>query len=161
MRAAALLALLLLSTACGGPRQTPSAPGAAPNVFDPKAIEPGQQFLGLTVVKAEVEPAADRAASVGRVLFRGEITVSGTFRPHPEDGPQVPCFTADAATARALPRFPEDERLPWFCFRNTFQASEAMQEAAGSPRTIVIRGFETVYRLTDAVNAAEFVRFVP
>lgn len=161
MRAAALLSLLLLFTACGGPRQTPPAPGAAPNVFDPKAIEPGQEFLGLTVVKAEVDPAADRPVYGGRVLFRGEITVSGTFRPHPEDGPQVPCFTVNAATAKALPRFPADERVPWFCFRNTFQASQAMREAAGSPKTIVIRGFETVYQVTDAADAAEFVRFGP
>lgn len=160
MRAAALLALLLLSAACGGPGETPQAPGAAPNVFDPKAIEPGQEFLGLVVVQAEAAPAADRPVYVGRALFRGEITVSGTFRPHPEDGPQVPCFTVDAATARALPRFPADERVPWFCFRNTFQASQAMREAAGSPKTIVIRGFETVYQLTDAIDEAEFVRFV-
>lgn len=161
MRTALLLSLLLFSTACGGPGQTPSAPGAAPNVFDPKAIEPGQEFLGLTVVTAEAAPAADRPVYVGRVLFRGEITVSGTFRPHPEDGPQVPCFTVDAATAKALPRFPADERVPWFCFRNTFQASQAMREAAGSPRTLVIRGFETVYRSTDAVDEAEFVQLVP
>jgi hypothetical protein len=155
MRAAIFLALLLLFTACGGPGQTPSAPGAAPNVFDPQAIEPGQEFLGLVVVKAEV----DRPADTGRVLFRGEITVSGTFRPHPEDGPQVPCFTVDAATAKALPRFPADEGIPWFCFRNIFQASQAMREAAGSPKTLVIRGFEAVYSPADAVDAAEFVRF--
>lgn len=159
MRTAILFALLLLSIACGGPAKTPSVPGAGPNVFDPRAIEPGQEFLGLVVVQEEVSQAADRPVSVGRVLFRGEITVSGTFRPHPEEGPQVPCFTVDAASARALPRFPADERIPWFCFRNTFQASQAMREAAGSPRTIVIRGFETVYRLTDAVDEAELVGF--
>ncbi|HKV10982.1 MAG TPA: hypothetical protein VJ725_22775 [Thermoanaerobaculia bacterium] len=160
MRAAALLALLLLAAACG-PAETPRAPGAAPNVFDPRAIAPGQEFLGLVVVEAEAAPAADRPVYVGRVLFRGEITVAGTFRPHPEDGPQVPCFTVDAATAGALPRFPGDERVPWFCFRNTFQASQAMREAAGSPKTIVIRGFETAYRLTDAIDEAEFVRLLP
>lgn len=161
MRTVALFALSLLSIACGGPAQTPSVPGAGPNVFDPRAIEPGQEFLGLVVVQKEVSQAADRPVSVGRVLFRGEITVSGTFRPHPEEGPQVPCFTVDAASARVLPRFPADERIPWFCFRNAFQASQAMREAAGSPRTIVIRSFETAYSLTDAVDEADFLRFAP
>lgn len=161
----------------GNPNQSPapsgsssSAPSAstAPttnsNVFNPAQVKPGDSVAGLTIVAIEATPYQDRGY-VGTAKFRGETTVSGTYKLAPDAadaGTGNPCFFADAASASKLPRFANDERVPWFCFTNAAAVEQALGQptATGKQVTIAIADYETVYQPSDVVNQAKFVRVV-
>lgn len=131
--------------------------------FDPAELRVGQQVLGLTVASVDVRPAPDLDFGyIGEVAFKGEVTVSGRYRAHPDypqPGADYLCFFVDAESVVRLPRFRGDERYPWFCFTNREVALEELgpMEAEGAA-TVVIDDYRTVRRPTDAFDTATLLR---
>ena len=64
------------------------------------------------------------------------------------------------AAAHVLPRFPLDERIPWFCFSNQEDVVELLDGRAVPRATIVIDEYRTTRSFTDAYDTARFVRLV-
>jgi hypothetical protein len=128
------------------------------NRFDPASIAPGQRFLGLEVVAADVSLTPD-SEYVGTVAFKGPITVLGMFRPHFDADVDARCFFVDNAAAHVLPRFPRDERIPWFCFTNPADVGPFWADSL-LDRTVAITvdDYQTVRQFTDAYDTARFVR---
>jgi hypothetical protein len=127
--------------------------------FDPSAIRNGQQVGPLTVEATDVAWSEALSTWTGSVRFRGELALRGHVIRH-FDFPEVQstCFEADSASALKLPRWPEDERRPWFCFENDSAAHRVLGAADSSrPVDIVIDRFTTVRAFTDAVNSARLV----
>ena len=95
----------------------------------------------------------------GSVTFVGRVWLSGVTVRHP-DYPEVQsvCFEAEPTSARQLPRWPDDERRPWFCFENDSIARRILgaPDSLGSAEVLIDR-FTTVRAFTDAVNSAHFV----
>lgn len=129
------------------------------NRFDPRKIEPGDQLLGLEVVSVEANSVPNYGVT-GKARFRGEVTVSGTYKSQ-EEG--TPCFYVDEASASKLPRFQGDERIVWFCFNNPEEAKKAIGSVGteGKKAAIVINDYETVYYPSDVYDTATLVRVVP
>jgi hypothetical protein len=127
--------------------------------FDPATIRNGQQVGPLVVEAADVARSEALSTWTGTVRFRGEIPLRGRVIRH-FDFPEVQtiCFEADSAAARTLPRWPDDDRRPWFCFENDSAAHRVLGAADSSrPVDIVIDRFTTVRAFTDAVNSARLV----
>ncbi|HZG43927.1 MAG TPA: hypothetical protein VEY93_13250, partial [Longimicrobium sp.] len=139
-RFCALLALALVSAACGGaggsaaddaapdtllsPDETPpdtAAPLAqrprAKVVFDPGNVQVGDTVAGMVLQSKDIARSMPDGEWVGSVRFTGQTTVSGITRPHPDD-PDSPalCFELDRESTVRLPRFSGDQRIGWFCF---------------------------------------------
>lgn len=161
------LALALLAGACrpgeGDPGDPPPASQAA-NRFDPASIQVVDRVLGLTVTHRDLSPAPSMGDSVyvGSVEFSGELTLSGSYRPHP-DYPEVQalCFDVDEVSAARLPRMRGDERRVWFCFTNQEEAVRALGSPPAEGRaTIVIDEYRTVRQFTDAFDTATLLRVV-
>lgn len=138
-------------------------PGAT-NRFDPTGIQVGDRVLGLTVTRQDLShaPAMGDSVYVGSVEFSGELTVSGSYRSHP-DYPEVQalCFDVDGASAVRVPRMRGDERRVWFCFTNQQEAVRALGSAHSEGRaTIVIDEYRTVRQFTDVFDTARLVRVV-
>ena len=91
---------------------------------------------------------------VGSVEFEGSVTLSGTYRPHydyPE--PDLQCFFLNEASASKLPRFPEDERVSWFCFSNLDEARRLLRPSPDTgAATLVIEAFRYAYSFSDVFN---------
>jgi hypothetical protein len=88
--------------------------------------------------------------------------VSGLTFSHPDgaDYP-FPCFEADTASARRLPRWAGDTRRAWFCFENRDDAKTWFGgAAAGVPATIRIDRFTIHRNFSDAVNSARLLEIV-
>lgn len=132
---------------------------AAPqNEFDPATIQRGDSVRGLALdsIHRERTPSGEW---VGMARFAGIVTISGRTFGHPDgDDYPFPCFEADSASARALPRWAGDERRPWFCFENREDARLSLGgDAPDRAATIRVDRF-TVYRnLSDAVNSARLI----
>lgn len=129
-------------------------------VFDPAQVQPGDRVLGLEVTRMDISRLEPQNQSVGTVNFQGETTVSGVYFAYtPADlNESFPCFNVDESAADQLPRFPQDERRPWFCFDNPEAVQQALGEPANQPATIVIDHFEYAYIPADVTNRARFVR---
>jgi len=166
-RAAALIATLLLASACAGgdakgeaepPPGRPSGP-PPPLIFDPANLRRGMDVGELRVDSTDVVWGEGVGEWVGTVRFAGEIRLRGTAVPHLVDPDQrITCFEADSASGRRLPRWPGDERRPWFCFEDPAAAARML----GAPdstrlRTITVDRFTTVRAFTDAVNSARLL----
>jgi hypothetical protein len=129
-------------------------------VFDPSRVRPGDTIAGLVVEKISATPTVVDSTLVGSIAFRGEIALTGATIRHPEaDATNEVCFEADSASTERLPRWSGDRRRAWFCFSN---APEALREL-GRPQPerraqILISNFVIHRGLTDAVNAARFIR---
>lgn len=138
-----------------------TASNNANNVFDPSQVKPGDRVAGLEVVSVDVQPFQNRGY-VGTVQFRGELTLSGTYKTDPSaDAPSSkPCFFVNPASASQLPRFTNDERIAWFCFSNPDEAQKLLGQptAADQPAVVVVDNYTTIYQPTDAVNTARLVR---
>ena len=95
----------------------------------------------------------------GSVTFVGSVWLSGSTIRH-FDHPEVDaaCFEADPVSARLLPRWPRDERRPWFCFENDSVARRLLRapDTVG-PAEVLIDRFTSVRAFTDAVNTARLV----
>jgi hypothetical protein len=127
--------------------------------FDPSAVRIGQQVGPLTVEATDVAWSEALSTWTGSVRFRGELPLRGHVIRH-FDFPEVEstCFEADSASALTLPRWPEDERRPWFCFENDSTAHRILGTADSSRLLdIVVDRFTTVRAFTDAVNSARLV----
>jgi hypothetical protein len=141
------------------PLPAPAPPPALPR-FDPFTAKPGDTIAGVTLAAIDVELALDSLPS-GSASFVGEIELHGEYRPH-FDHPEVdvPCFWADSASWRKLPRMQGDTRRQiWFCFRN--QETAIRQLGATGTRaaaTIVIDSFTTHVTRSDAWDEATLVR---
>lgn len=137
----------------------PATFSAGQVTFDPANIRIGQRVGTLAVDTADVAWSEALSTWVGTVRFRGEIPVRGRAIRH-FDFPEVQamCFEADSVSALTLPRWPEDERRPWFCFENDSTAHRILG-TADSARVldIVVDRFTTVRAFTDAVNSARLV----
>lgn len=152
------------SAAAAGPADTAPwmqrpASAAAPGVFHPGRVQVGDTVAGMRIAELRVERAAD-GEPVGTVRFAGEARVRGRAGAHPDPDVDLPCFFADSASAHPLPRFPRDERRPWFCFSNAAEARR-MLPADTVARSVVIDGFIYQYARTDVVNTARLVRVEP
>jgi hypothetical protein len=116
--------------------------------------------LGLRVDSIDVLPdPVDGQGWMGRVTYSGEVALTGEYRPHP-DFPDVReiCFFADDSAAVRLPRFPNDVRRPWLCFRNQGEAARMLGEAGGTGRArVLVESFDYHYRHTDVYNVASLV----
>lgn len=167
VRSAFLTGALLLAAACtpgdgkrdAEPASTKPSGPPPPLVFDPANLRPGAMVGELRVDSTDVVWGEGVGEWVGSVRFAGEIRLSGTVVPHLvyPDQPVI-CFEADSASGRRLPRWPGDERRPWFCFDD----ADGARRMLGAPdstrsRTIVVDRFTTVRAFTDAVNSARLV----
>lgn len=161
------LALVLLAGACRPAERDFGEPPPAPeasNRFDPASIQPGDQVLGLTVTRQELShaPAMGDSVYVGSVEFSGELTLSSSYRAHP-DYPEVQalCFDVDETSAARVPRMRGDERRVWFYFDNQEEAIRALGSPGTEGRaTIVIDDYRTVRQFTDVFDTARLVRVV-
>jgi hypothetical protein len=168
LRPVAVAALLVAVAGCIREPEMKSSPAdggiagataAAQITFDPSAIRPGQQVGSLAVDTADVAWSEAMSTWVGTVRFRGEIPLRGRRIPH-FDFPEVAstCFEADSASALTLPRWPDDDRRPWFCFENDSTAHRLLGAVDSSkPVDIVVDRFTTVRAFTDAVNTARIL----
>lgn len=95
----------------------------------------------------------------GTVRFVGAVWLTGGTIRH-FDHPEVDaaCFEADPRSAPLLPRWPGDERRPWFCFENDSVARRLLgaPDRVG-PAEVLIDRFTSVRAFTDAVNTARLV----
>lgn len=136
-------------------------PVTSNNVFDPSQVKPGDRVAGLEVVSVDVQPFQNRGY-VGTVQFRGELTLSGTYKidPSADATSSKPCFFVNPASASQLPRFTNDERIAWFCFTNPDEAQKLLGQptAADQPAVVVVDNYTLIYQPTDAVNTARLVR---
>jgi hypothetical protein len=139
----------------------PSQPGIR---FDPSTLQPGQRIGDLVAESVSAQRTVVDSTWVGQATFRGELEITGRIFPHPDADLRetTTCFEADSASAARLPRWAADERRPWFCFDNRAVANRAIHQQAGvdSVLTILIDRFTIHRNLSDAVNAASFVRVV-
>jgi hypothetical protein len=89
---------------------------------------------------------------VGTARFTSMITINGRTVRHPDgDDYPFPCFEADSASARPLPRWAGDERRPWFCFENREHARLHFGGVArNQPATIRIDQVTVHRNLSDA-----------
>jgi hypothetical protein len=131
------------------------------NVFDPATARPGDTVAGLVLeeIRRERTPSG---IWVGSARFSGERLLHGHTFAHPDgaDYP-FPCFEADSASARMLPRWAGDERRPWFCFENAEEARARIGPAAPErPLSIRVDRFTVNRNLTDAVNSARLLEVV-
>jgi hypothetical protein len=158
--------ILILVGCSGGPERDVRADSArrvtdAVNRFDPAVARRGDTVAELVIDSIQRERALS-GEWVGSARFAGTVLLSGrTFR-HPDgDDYPFPCFEADSASARRLPRWAGDERRPWFCFENA-SAAKTMFGGAGGDRRATIRVDRfTIYRnLSDAVNQARLIEVV-
>ena len=168
MLRAAGAALLLAVTGCIREPEMKSPPadggiaataGVAQVTFDPSALRQGQPVGTLIVDTADVAWSEAMSTWTGTVRFRGEIPVRGRRIAH-FDFPEVAstCFEADSASALTLPRWPDDDRRPWFCFENDSTARRILAVADSSePVDIVVDRFTTIRAFTDAVNTARIL----
>lgn len=128
------------------------------NRFDPATAERGDAVLGLVLdsIQRNRTPTGEL---VGSARFSGVVTVSGETISHPDgaDYP-YPCFEADSASARRLPRWTGDERRSWFCLESPADARTRLGGAEPNRRaTIRIDRFTVHRNLSDAVNSARLV----
>ena len=155
MPLAPLLALLLAG--CGEQTAPDGTGGQGPLVIVPSRISPDEQLGPFRVGEMDVRPeTVDSMGWSGRVSFTGTVTLSGAYRPHPEyPDAEALCFYPDSVSARQLPRFPNDERLSWFCFANHEDAVRELggPEARGEA-TIVITRYDYLYEHSDTYNTA-------
>lgn len=136
----------------GTPRRT--YPGA-PVISQPGQLRAGDTVAGLVVDSVAATWGAGAGEWVGLVRFHGRVRLAGHRVPHFDADVHAVCFEADSQSARRLPRWPDDERRPWFCFSNTAAASRLLGATDTLERvTIVIDSFTTVRAFTDAVNSA-------
>ena len=174
-RAVAVLALLL--SACRAvPDDTASAPPAAqtdtpavaepartprpPHVFDPDSVQVGDSVVGLRIEAMGVQRAYD-GKPVGDVRFAGEARVRGRYQRHPDTDVDLLCFFTDAESGMRLPRFPHDERRPWFCFANQQDARRMLRtppDTGPAAIVIVIDRFAYHFGYSDGFNQARLVR---
>lgn len=150
-----ILLLSILLSGCG--ELEPGAASGRPLVIVPTRLSPSDQLGPFRVEEMAVRPeTADSSAWSGTVAFTGTVTVSGAYRPHP-DRPAATalCFYPDAESAAQLPRFPNDDRVSWFCFANH---DDAIRELGGpeahGEATIVINEYHYRYQPTDTHNEA-------
>ena len=177
MRVASLLLIALaMGSGCeGGEAPPPSdelggAPAAARQPSRTAAVvdspaqppRPGERWGGLLVEEADLHlDLVDSTGYVGRVRLAGEVTLSGRSEAHPFDSDiDDLCFFPDSASAARLPRFANDVRRSWVCFRNQAEARAALGAGPTDQATVVIDGFEYLYEHTDTYNTAELVRVI-
>jgi hypothetical protein len=172
-RACALAVLALLLSACrAAPDGTGSAPPQPdtpavsqpartprpPHVFNPDSVQVGDSVVGLRIDAMEVQRPYD-GKPVGNVRFAGEARVSGRYQRHPDTEVDLLCFFADTETGMQLPRFPHDERRPWFCFTNQEDARRMLRTPPDTGQTaIVVDGFAYHFGYSDGFNQARLVR---
>ncbi len=154
----ALVAPLLILFLAGCDRTAPGGTvDQGPLLIVPSRISPDEQLGSFRVGEMDVRPeAADSTSWTGRVSFLGTVTLSGAYRPHPEyPDAEALCFYPDSASAAQLPRFPNDERISWFCFANH---EDAVRDLGGpqarGEATIVINQYDYLYEHTDIYNTA-------
>ena len=156
-----LLGCILACDEAPAPAPAPVPPRApALTTFDPFTAKPGDTIAGVMLHAIDVQLALDSLPS-GRASFVGELELDGEYRPH-FDYPEVnvPCFWADSASWRKLPRMRGDSRRQiWFCFRNQEEAIRQLGPM-GTPaaRTIVIDSFTTHVTRSDAWDEATLIR---
>ena len=131
--------------------------------FDPVTLRPGERVGDLVADTVAFRTALADSTLVGIARFSGEIQLTGQTMRHPDADLRHTemCFEADSTSATRLPRWPGDERRPWFCFVNRDAAVRALRgPSEGIAASIVIDQF-TIHRgLSDEVNSARLVRVV-
>ena len=139
----------------------PSAQSPPRVEFDPSATHRGDTILTL-IADSVVAQRTPSGELVGIARFAGSVVLSGHTFGHPDgaDYP-FPCFEADTATARRLPRWAGDTRRPWFCFENRDDAKIRLGGSEpNKPATIRIDRFTIHRNLSDAVNSARLVEVI-
>jgi len=171
--AIALISLLCLgSTAALAAKTNPSPTPtkdlsfelkAVDNHFDPRQLQPGEEFMGLEVVSVQTDSLPEYGV-IGRVQFRGQIALTGTYEPNHQlsGNTKIPCFVVDEAAAKQLPRFRGDDRQVWFCFNNPEVAKQQLggQDTQPKKAIIAIDDYETVYYPSDVFDTATLVRVI-
>lgn len=139
-----------------------------PRYFDAGALRPGDRFLNLRVAEVDVRRVFDDSVWAGRVVFDGQVTVTGEYRRHfdwPE--PAELCFfvTAPSSIAR-VPEFAPDAwtgpgQQTWFCFINTELAQELLGDGERPVRaTIVVDRYASLREFSDVYDTARLVEVV-
>ena len=131
--------------------------------FDPETLRPGERVGNLVADTVAFRHALVDSTLVGMARFSGEIQLTGQTLRHPDADLRHTemCFEADSTSATRLPRWPSDERRPWFCFVNRDAAVRELRgPSEGIAASIVIDQF-TIHRgLSDEVNSARLVRVI-
>ena len=126
--------------------------------FDPDSIAIGQRFGPLTVSRLSISKAYD-STRVGSAWFSGEIDLSGRVMRHPDSDVDQLCFEADSLSAARMPRWLDDARRPWFCFRDGKAAGRALGSVpSDSLARIVVDSFVIHRGMSDEVNTARLLR---
>ena len=131
--------------------------------FDPETLRPGERVGDLVVDTLSFRRALVDSTFVGMARFSGEMQLTGRTMRHPDADLRHTemCFEAYSSSATRLPRWPADERRPWFCFVNRDAAVRALRgPSEGIAATIVIDQFTINRGLSDEVNSARLVRVV-
>ena len=149
------------------PPQAPPPPPPPPDAeqrdftwIDPANIPADSMLGGLRIEHVNVSRMQSEEYGnpwVGEVRLRGEIEVSGTWKPH-FDHPEVDltCFWVDDETASRIPRIVGDTRVAWFCFRNQPFTRAALGAPPDSGRArIIIDRYQTNRHFSDVYDEAE------
>lgn len=142
----------------------PAACGNAPRPWSPieqTTLDPARLRKGDTVGPFRADSVAVIWAEAvgewtGSVTLVGRVWLRGATVRHPDyPGVKAACFEAEPVSAQQLPRWPNDERRPWFCFENDSVARRMLgaPDSLG-PAEVLIERFTTVRAFTDAVNSA-------
>jgi hypothetical protein len=103
------------------------------------------------------------------VHYSGSITVTGRFERRTDDEMigDVLCFFPEGMSSSLIPRSKEDQRLPWFCFKNQREA-QALLRAAGNPKkascgfvgraTVIVSSYVVDLSETETFDTAQLDR---
>lgn len=124
------------------------------HVFE--ALQVNDEVASMTVIEADFTDIS------AKVAFKGEATISGTYKYDPNhefiDGVQ---FIVDEESAKKLPKWARDERYVWMMFTNDEEVRDVLgieegKESEGS-LTVVIDDYVINYAPTEVWNTATFV----
>ena len=164
----ALLASAMLLAACPAEtppdEQTPQTRSGPPRPgirFDASTLRSGDRVGTLVVESIDARLTPIDSSHVGTARFRGEVELTGATMRHPDadERSRLVCFEADTASAARLPRWPGDERRPWFCFDNQADARRALGPPSDGVRARIVIDRFTIHRgFSDEVNGARLAR---
>lgn len=99
------------------------------------------------------------------VYYSGLVTVSGKVERRTDNdstemlGDQL-CMFPEKVSAKAIPREPDDSRIPWFCFSNRIAAMKQLQIPNQKPKGTCGFHLEATIQVADyVVNRAESAVF--
>ena len=121
-----------------------------------ESLQVNDEIASMTVTEADFTEIS------AKVTFKGEVTISGTYKYDPNhefiDGVQ---FIVDEESTKKLPKWVNDERYVWMMFTNDEEVRDVLgiEEGVASEGTltVVIDDYVINYAPTEIWNMATFV----